>query len=71
MLDKLAGMMGHTSIREETTKFQAYTSTNQKYWNQRVSAVEKLPVFGDGENEDLEKDVRSFVDKTTHLTTAF
>ena len=30
----------------------------------------KLPVFDDGENEELENDVRSSVDQTTHLTTA-
>ena len=29
--------------------------------------MEKLPIFDDGDNEELE---RSFVDKTTHLTTA-
>ena len=27
-------------------------------------------MFDDGKNESLEDDVRSFVDKTTHLTTA-
>ena len=62
-------MMGFTFPGEETTKFQACTSINQNYWNQRVAAVERLPVFDDGENEELETDVHSFVDKTTHLTT--
>ena len=70
VLDKLAGMMGCTFLGEETAKFQEYTSINQNYWNQRVAAVERLPVFGDGENDSLEDDVHSFVDKTTHLTTA-
>ena len=70
VLDKLAGMMGYTFPGEETTKFQACASINQNYWNQRVAAVEKLPVFDDGEHEELEHDVHSLVDKTTHLTTA-
>ena len=30
----------------------------------------KLPIFDDGDKEELEHDVHSFVDKTTHLTTA-
>ena len=29
----------------------------------------KLPIFDDEDNEEFEHDVRSFVDKTTHLTT--
>ena len=66
VLDKLAGMMGYTFLGEETKKFQAYTSINQYYWNQlrncQSSPMEK--------NAELESDVRSFVDKTTHLTTA-
>ena len=70
VLDKLAGMMGYTFLGEETAMFQEYANINQNYWNQRVAAVEKLPVFDDGENESLENDVRSFVDKTTHLTRA-
>ena len=32
--------------------------------------MEKFPIFDDGHNEELEHDVRSFVDKTTHPTTA-
>ena len=70
VLNKLAGMMGYTFLDEETTKFQAYTSANQNYWNQRVAAVKKLPVIDDGEIEELENDVRSLVDQTTHLTAA-
>ena len=35
-----------------------------------MAAVERLPVFDDGEDESLEDDVHSFVDKTSHLTTA-
>ena len=55
---------------EETQKFQEYTSINQNYWDQKLEAIERLPVFDDGENESLEDDVHSFVDKTSHLTTA-
>ena len=70
VLDKLAGMMGSKFLGEETQKFQEYANINQNYWNQRIAAVERLPVFDDGENESLEADVHSFVDKTTRLTTA-
>ena len=35
-----------------------------------MAAVESLPVFDDEENESLEDDVHSFVDKTSHLPTA-
>ena len=67
---KLAGMMNRTFLGEETVKFQAYENINQNYWNQRITAVERMPVFDDGDNRELEEDVRNFVDKTTHLTTA-
>ena len=30
----------------------------------------KPPVFDDEENDELENDIHSYVDKTTHLTTA-
>ena len=70
VLDKLAGMMGYSYPSEETAKFQAYSSIDQSYWNQKLAATEKLPIFDDGDNEELEHDVRSFVDKTTHLTSA-
>ena len=50
--------------------FRRTTSINQNYWNQRVAAVEKLSVFDDRQNEELENDVRSFEDQTTLLTTA-
>ena len=70
VLDKLEGMMGFTFPDEETQKFQEYANLNQNFWNQRIAAIERLPVFDDGENESLEDDVHSFVDKTTHLTTA-
>ena len=63
-------MMVYTFPGEETAKFQEYTSINQNYGNQRVAAVENMLVFDEGENELLENDVDSFVDKTTHLTTA-
>ena len=72
VLDKLAGMIDYTLLDEETQKFQENTSINQKYWDQKLAAIERLPlpVFDDGENESLEDDVHSFVDKTSHLTTA-
>ena len=70
VLDKLAEMMGYTFLGEETGKFQTYTSVSQNYWDQRAAAVEKLPVFDDEESGKLENEARSFVDKTTHLTTA-
>ena len=56
-------MMVYTFPGEETAKFQEYTSINQDYGNQRVAAVENMLVFDDGENESLENDVHSFVDK--------
>ena len=70
VLAKLAAMMGYTFPSEETAMFQTYTSISQNYWDQRVAAVEKLLVFDDEENEKWENEVRSFLDKTTHLTTA-
>ena len=63
-------MMGYTFLDEETHKFQEYTHINQNYWDQKLAAVERLPVFDDGQNESLGDDVHSFVDKTSHLTTA-
>ena len=62
VLDKLAGMMGYSFPGEETAKFQAYSSIDQSYWNQKLAAAEKLPIFDDGDNEELEQDVGSFVD---------
>ena len=41
--------MGYTFPGEETQKFQEYANNNQNYWTQRKSAVERLPVFDDGE----------------------
>ena len=70
VLDKLAGMMGYSFPGEETAKFQAYSSIDQSCWNQKIAATEKLPIFDDGDDEELEHDVYSFVDKTTHLTSA-
>ena len=55
---------------EETAKFQDSASIEKNYWNQKLTTLEKLPIFDDGDNEELEHDGRSFVDKTTHLTTA-
>ena len=63
-------MMGYTIPDEETQKFQEYTSINKNYRDQKLAAIERLLVFDDGENESLEDDVHSFVNKTSHLTTA-
>ena len=54
VLDKLTGMMGYTYLVGKTQKFQEYANINQNYWNRRTAAVERLPVFDDGENESLE-----------------
>ena len=70
VLDKLAGMVGYSFPGEETAKFQDYSSIKQSYWNHKLTTMEKLPIFDDGDNEELEHDVHSFVYKTTHLTTA-
>ena len=56
-------MMGYTFPDEQTQKFQEYTNINQNYWNQKMAAISRLPVFDDGESESLEDDVHSFVDK--------
>ena len=69
VLGKLAGMVTHF-LMKKLTKFQEYTNINQKYWDQKLAAIERLPVFDDGGNESLEDDVYSFVDKPSHLTTA-
>ena len=69
VLDKLAEMMGYSFPGEETARFQDYSSMEQSYWNQKLTTTEKLPIFDDQDNEELEHDVHSFVDKTTHLTT--
>ena len=52
VLDKLAGMMGCPSPGEETAQFQAYSSIDQSYWNQKLAATEKLPIFEEGDNEE-------------------
>ena len=70
VLDKLAGMMGYSFPVEETARFQDYSSIEQSCWNQKLTTTEKLPIFDDEDNEELEHDVHSFLDKTTHLTTA-
>ena len=70
VLDKLAEMMGYSFTGEETVKFQEHSSIELSYWNQKLTTMEKLPIFDDGDNEELEHDFHSFVDKTTHLTTA-
>ena len=70
VLDKLAGTMGYTFLGVETRKFQECANINQNYLIPRIAAVERRQVFDDGENESLEDVVHSFVDKTTHLTTA-
>ena len=48
-------------------KFQEYTSINQHYCDQGLTAIERS---ASEDNESLEDDVQSFVDKTSHLTTA-
>ena len=63
-------MMGYTFLDEETQQCQEFSSINQTYWDQKLAAFERLPVFDDGENESLEDGVHSFLDKTSHLTTA-
>ena len=70
VLDKLAGMMGYSFTGEETSNCQDYSSIEKSCWNQKLTTMEKLLIFDDGDNEELEHDVHSFVDKTTHLTTA-
>ena len=42
VLDKLAGMMGYSLPGEETVKFQAYSSIDQSYWNQKLAATKKI-----------------------------
>ena len=69
VLDKLAGMMGYSFPGEETAKFQEYSSIEQSNWNRKLATMENLPIFDDGDNDELDHDVHSFVDKTTHLTT--
>ena len=64
-------MMGYSFTNEETAKFQDYSSIEQSYWNQKLTMMEKLPISDDEDNDELQHDVHSFVDKTTHLTTAF
>ena len=50
--------------------FEMYTSISQNFWDQKVATITERPVFDDEEDDELENDVHSFVDKTTHLTTA-
>ena len=59
VLDKLAGMMGYSFTGEETARFQDYSSIEQSYWNQKLTTTEKLPIFDDEDNEELEHDVHS------------
>ena len=59
-----------TFLGEETAKIQTYTSISKNYWDQKVAAIMKFCVVDDEENDELENDIRSFVDKTSHLTTA-
>ena len=58
VLDKLAGMMGCSFSGEEPAKFQDYSNIEQSYWNQKLTTVEKLPIFDDEDNEELEHDVQ-------------
>ena len=66
----LVKMMCFTFLGEETATFQMYTSFSQNYWDEKVAAIIKLPVFDEEENDELENDIHSYVDKTIHLTTA-
>ena len=70
VLDKLGWNDGLHNFLVKTAKFQTYTSISQNLWDQEVAAILKLPVFDDEENDELEHDIHSFVDKTTHLMTA-
>ena len=71
VLVKLAGMMGYPFLGEETAKFQAYSSIDQAYWIQKLAVTEKLTIFDDGDNEELEHDFYSFMDKTTRSRRPF
>ena len=51
--------------------FHEYANINQSYWDQKLAAIERLPVVDDGENESLEDDVHSFVDKRLILRQPF
>ena len=53
VLDNLAGMMGYTFPDEENQKFHEYKSINKNCRDQKLAAIERLPVFDDGENESL------------------
>ena len=70
VLDKLAGMVGYSFLGELQSSRSTQALSRVVYWNQKLATMEKLPIFDDGDIEELEHDVRSFVDKTTHLTTA-
>ena len=50
--------------------FEMFTSISQNFWDQKVATITERSVFDDEEDDELENDVHSFVDKTTHLTTA-
>ena len=56
---------GLLTLGEETAKFQEYSSIEQSCWNQKLATMENCR-----SSIELEHDVRIFVDKTTHLTTA-
>ena len=71
VLDKLAGMMGYTLLGEESaTSKNVHEHQSEFFWIRKVAALMKLLVFDDEEIDELENDIHSFVDKTTHLTTA-
>ena len=48
----------HTFLDEETQKFQV-NKTNQNYWDQKLAATKRQPVFDDGENESLEDELKA------------
>ena len=63
--------MGYSFPGEETAKFQEHSSIEQSYWNHKArNDWKNCRSSDDGDNEELEHDVRSFMDRTTYLTTA-
>ena len=70
VLDKLAGMIGYSFHGEETARVSGVLERWAELLEPELTTMENLPIFDEEDNEELEHDVRSFVDKTTHLTTA-
>ena len=70
VLDKLAGMMGYTFPDEETQKFQEYTSINKNFGIRSCHQLRDYRCSTMEKTNRWRMDVHSFVDKTSHLTTA-